>query len=113
MSSSDDNLSQHDVRGLEDFVYDTDEAEISDEDEDALQQLLLPVARFSNQVSLRDFWANGLQLGVQQMMSYLLCAVIVKSKLQRVHATYVANNYVMTAQPTMLWLGVIHNDLSC
>ena len=29
------------IRGLEDSMYDSDEAEISDEDEDALQQLPL------------------------------------------------------------------------
>ena len=34
-------MSQLKIRGLEDFVYDSDEAEISDEDEDALQQLPL------------------------------------------------------------------------
>ena len=34
-------MSQHKIRGVGDFVYDSDEAEISDEDEDALQQLPL------------------------------------------------------------------------
>ena len=34
-------MSQLKIRGLEDFVYDSDEEEISDEDEDALQQLPL------------------------------------------------------------------------
>ena len=34
-------MSQLKIRGLEDFVCDSDEAEISDEDEDALQQLPL------------------------------------------------------------------------
>ena len=56
-------MSQHIIRGLEEFVYDTDEAEISDEDEDALQQLPMPVARSSIQASVRDLWAKHLQLG--------------------------------------------------
>ena len=34
-------MSQLKIRGSEDFVYDSDEAEISDEDEDALRQLPL------------------------------------------------------------------------
>ena len=39
---------------------------------------------------------NILSKEVQQMMSQRLCAKVVKSQLQRVHATYAPNNCVMT-----------------